>query len=348
MLKRIEIQNFQSHKNTILNLHKGVNVFVGDSDCGKSALLRSLRWAIENKSESSSIIRYGEKSVSVSLVFDDATVTRSRDNSGNVYELTSGKNTETFKAFKTEIPQAVNEALNLSDINLQSQLEAPFLLSQSGGEVAKVLNSSVNLSIIHESLSNIKKEVFRNNQEIVSTQAQITETEEALEGFSYLAGLEKKIKAYESKAKEKIELETQITELYKTLKKAQQHQTDIDSFSELPKAEKKVDSILADIEAHSELYDKRVQLNKIIKQSEISEYTIAFSECLLELEGNVNEILEVTDGIVKLEKAIKTLIRTSDSVEGYEEEIGKLETEYIEEAPDTCPLCGHEMLEVEQ
>ena len=44
MIKEINIKNFQSHDNTNLILDSGVNVIVGSSDSGKSAIIRALRW----------------------------------------------------------------------------------------------------------------------------------------------------------------------------------------------------------------------------------------------------------------------------------------------------------------
>jgi len=49
MLKKISIQNFQSHKKTELDLVDGINVIYGLSQSGKSAILRALNWIIFNR-----------------------------------------------------------------------------------------------------------------------------------------------------------------------------------------------------------------------------------------------------------------------------------------------------------
>ena len=49
MIDKIKIENIQSHKNTELNLSNGINVIVGSSNNGKSAILRALYWAIYNR-----------------------------------------------------------------------------------------------------------------------------------------------------------------------------------------------------------------------------------------------------------------------------------------------------------
>jgi exonuclease SbcC len=43
MIKEIFIQNYLSHKRTSLKLHEGVNVFIGLSDNGKSAIIKAIK-----------------------------------------------------------------------------------------------------------------------------------------------------------------------------------------------------------------------------------------------------------------------------------------------------------------
>lgn len=49
MIRSIHLQNLQSHKDTKLEFSDGVNVIVGSSDSGKSAILRGLGWVATNR-----------------------------------------------------------------------------------------------------------------------------------------------------------------------------------------------------------------------------------------------------------------------------------------------------------
>src|SRR5690554_5109154 len=49
MITSLEIQNFQSHKETLLEFEPGVNVIIGPSDSGKTAILRALYWLVWNR-----------------------------------------------------------------------------------------------------------------------------------------------------------------------------------------------------------------------------------------------------------------------------------------------------------
>ena len=48
LIEAIEITNFQSHANTVLEFHEGVNVIKGTSGHGKSAIIRALEWLLTN------------------------------------------------------------------------------------------------------------------------------------------------------------------------------------------------------------------------------------------------------------------------------------------------------------
>ena len=48
-LKSLSLENFESWESGFFEFHPGVNIFVGLSDTGKSAVLRALRLLMENK-----------------------------------------------------------------------------------------------------------------------------------------------------------------------------------------------------------------------------------------------------------------------------------------------------------
>ena len=43
MIERLELIDFESHKNTVVDFSQGLNIITGNSDAGKSSLLRALR-----------------------------------------------------------------------------------------------------------------------------------------------------------------------------------------------------------------------------------------------------------------------------------------------------------------
>lgn len=70
-IKKIILQNFQSHKYTVIELDEELNVIVGPSDSGKSAIIRALKWVLYNEPAGDFFIREGEREASVTLEFSD-------------------------------------------------------------------------------------------------------------------------------------------------------------------------------------------------------------------------------------------------------------------------------------
>ena len=54
MINTLQIEGFQSHDSTEIELSKGVNVIIGSSDSGKSSIIRACKWAFQNRPQSDS------------------------------------------------------------------------------------------------------------------------------------------------------------------------------------------------------------------------------------------------------------------------------------------------------
>ena len=72
MLNRLRIRNFQSLEDIDLELGQ-FTVIIGESDTGKSAIIRALKYALINK-VGTGFIRHGEKQAAVELTFEDLKV----------------------------------------------------------------------------------------------------------------------------------------------------------------------------------------------------------------------------------------------------------------------------------
>lgn len=147
MLERLRLENFQCHTKTTVELSP-ITVIIGQSDVGKSAVLRAIRWAATNKPLGDAFVKHGEKLAVVRLKVDGQTITRAKG-SENLYKLGDKE----FRAFKDSPPADVLSLLNLCEDNFQSQMDPPFWFTLTAGEVARQLNRIVDLGIIDESLS---------------------------------------------------------------------------------------------------------------------------------------------------------------------------------------------------
>jgi exonuclease SbcC len=158
MIKSIHIRNFQSHAETEINFHPGVNVIVGPSDSGKTAGARALLWGLCNEPAGDEFRRHGEDETKVRVYMDNCRVLRLKKGAGkNVYVLDDGYEGEQqrFEAFGASVPEAIQKAVNMGDINWQFQFDAPFLLSNTAGEVARQLNEITRLDVIDTAMANV-------------------------------------------------------------------------------------------------------------------------------------------------------------------------------------------------
>lgn len=145
---KLTVQNFQIHRENSVEIPEGETTYLeGDSDIGKSAMLRALRWVCENKPDGGSFVTFksprGTNS-KVTLELDGRTVTRERGKSKNTYGLDS----EVFEAFGRNVPEPVAKFLNLSPYAFQLQGEVSFLIGASPTEAAKILSDACGLGVI--------------------------------------------------------------------------------------------------------------------------------------------------------------------------------------------------------
>ncbi|HAA42512.1 MAG TPA: chromosome segregation protein SMC, partial [Ruminiclostridium sp.] len=78
-IEEIIIENFQSHKNTKITFKDGLNVIIGASDHGKSAIIRAIKWVLYNEPRGSDYIRQGANYARVTLKMSNGyTIIRER------------------------------------------------------------------------------------------------------------------------------------------------------------------------------------------------------------------------------------------------------------------------------
>ncbi len=70
MIKSAKLINFQSHIDSLLEFHSGVNSITGQSDSGKSSILRAINWVIHNKPSGDAFIIQNSSGTKMSYIDD--------------------------------------------------------------------------------------------------------------------------------------------------------------------------------------------------------------------------------------------------------------------------------------
>lgn len=197
-LKRMEIINFQSHKYTDLYFDNKVNVIIGPSDSGKTAVIRALKWVLFNEPSGIDFIRKESKEAKVILYFNNEfIITRGRSKTKNYYEITypTGE-TERFEGFGTKVPKEISEITNISKVqldgnnlialNISDQLESPFLLTESPSIKAVAIGKLAGIENVDLALNKLSKDINEINSEKKSLKKEKNIHLENLKKYDYL------------------------------------------------------------------------------------------------------------------------------------------------------------------
>lgn len=349
-IDKISISNFQSHQDTTLELHPGINAVIGPSDSGKTSILRSLYWAIYNRPSGDAFVSYwarnekGKQVETTQIIIEKGNqyVARYRSADLNGYKLQD----QNLEAIRTDVPATVKDFFNIEDVNLQKQMDAPFLLSGSAGEIARFFNRIIKLDVIDSALSLADKKKRDTVKDLKTEKEKIEQLEKELKEYTWIDKAEPIIKKAEELLAEQKKDETGIESLgasvleYNGLKDKLPALNEIISLeTSLIRAEKLAEKIekaraeLEPLEKSAESYD--IYKKQLEKLPDIEKAGEIYSEA----EKIGAEIRESTEnGIIlkgsqdEYERAEKTIKHRSELVQ-----------ELTESLPDVCPTCGAPM-----
>ena len=296
MLKKLNIKNFQSHKNTEIELSSAVNTIQGNSDCGKSAVMRALNWLAFNPAGDYFISDWAKRGKTISnpcevtVEVDGHTITRKRDKDFNGYILDG----QIFEATRNTVPPQVAEVLGLGEVNIQRQLDPPFLLSKSSGDVSRYINSLVNLIRIDEWTTAANGRTRRLQQDSEKEFERTQEAKKIVDSYSYLPRLEE-LSEIISKDEERIaELKLEIRNGLESLGNYQGNLNFVNSLPDI----NKVYNLLIEIKKQGELISETAKAAEILYR-EVNNHD--FSRLEIERLPDFGRVDVLLDEISKIE-----------------------------------------------
>jgi len=190
MIKSVNIFNFQSHRKTKLFFNPFVNVIEGESLNGKTAIIRAIRWVLFNRplgfNFHSNFAK--EKYTSVEIEFDDGTVELIKDKNKSYYVL-NGDYENTYQAMKGNLPDKIKSLMNVDEINIQRQLDSPFLITGSAGEIARMINNITNLEKVDLWVSDLTSDINSENRLLELKKLELESNQENLKHYNILPDL---------------------------------------------------------------------------------------------------------------------------------------------------------------
>ena len=345
MIKSVHIQNFQSHKDSILNFDPGMNVIIGQTDRGKTAIIRSLIWGINNSPGGDSFRSNwgGDTSVEIKTT-ENIIVTRTKTNKLNSYELNTIE--EPFLAFGQNVPEEIKKALNFDSINLQKQLDSPFLLSETSGAVALHFNKIAKLEQIDKSRSLIQSEINSITASIKSNESLIKEKKKELSSFIDIEEWEKQLIRLEKKQKKIDEIYTELSSIESFCDDINEIEGEIIEYQNLIKSEAAIDKLLLNFEKLNKARKEFKELKTISLDLYVNEVKEKKYNTFILAETDINKIIDLYASLKQTQQKSNELSELVDSIttlnirqENGLKSLKDLEEFYHTNFPDICPLC---------
>lgn len=163
-IKKLILNNFQQWKNGNILFTKGLNILVGDTECGKSTLFRAISSIITGKMQED-YVRKGSKGCEVELEFSNGNkFKRIRNKKENIAQV----NDLVYERVGKEIPSEYFKILGNTNITfgdkkislcLYSQFDSHFFITLSDYEKSKLIGTICGIDIVDKLIDNINSDI---------------------------------------------------------------------------------------------------------------------------------------------------------------------------------------------
>lgn len=345
MIKSVFLRNIQSHKASKVDFHPGLNIIIGATDSGKSGFLRGLKWPITNRPSGNELkSNWGGNSL-VKIETDEAIITRSKGDKEE-YTLTTAKGKLVFHAFGTNIPQEISDAFNMSSINIQSQLDSPFLLSETPGAVATHFNKVARLDKIDTATENINSWVRALDSKVKHLQEDLVNETEKLTQYKNLQKFEIELEVLEEMEKRQTTKIASVKRLNNIIEEIELVERKILKKSKMIPIGKLIDTILTSIEEKKVLNKSYEQLINLTSNINCTQENIESNQSVLSLETEVNGLLALFADkntlnvqFSTLNKAVLLINNTKVALSKANANLSLQIKEFENNIGKICPLC---------
>lgn len=362
-LSKITLENFQAFERGEFNLSPHLNILVGVSNVGKSSVARALSLVLFNQWDKS-WCKFGAKYCRVTLQTSTGIeVVREKGEKVNRYILRLPNQPEQlFESFGTAVPEQVQQALKIHavqvdttdtlNLNLAGQMDALFLLSQTGSYRAKVLGKLSGATYLDHAIRELNKDKRQltaeknlKDLEVIELQIQVDKLK-AIEAYStVLSALESQLTLLRC-SQERIERIRSLFERVKVLKEAwlkESKKSDLLGPLELTSIDKlvvRVDNIKALSILHNKVgifkaaFEKQNKLQELLTPLDFS--------VIPNLVEKVTSLKKLKDLAVKISKNNNELVSKTDELQRVEQQHKENVDQYndmLKEA-GVCPICN--------
>lgn len=225
-IRSVALKHFQSHENTTMEFTDGLNIIVGESNNGKTAVMRGIMWVIDNYPLGTDFIMAGKNDVIVRITYDDGSyIERGRTRTDTGYykigtlDLHGQLYEQEFRGFTNAIPVEVTNLHQMPKVNITkdiethlnvlSQLDRPFLITESPQAKAAAIGRITGTHVIDAAVKKNNSTIRNDKLLIKDINGDIEDLERKLKSLPDITLIEEVLRKYniilaEAKAKEYI------------------------------------------------------------------------------------------------------------------------------------------------
>lgn len=199
-ISKVILENFQSHEHTEVKFDDGLNIIVGESNNGKTSIMRGIMWVIDNQPLGTDFIMAGKDDCYVRVEYSDGTfIERGRtlkdtgyykvgmfDENGNLVH-------QTYRGFTNAVPVEVANVHQMPKVNITkdiethlnvlSQLDGPFLLTESPLVKASAIGRITGTHVIDAAVKDSNKTIQGNRKLVKNYEKDLEEKENELKAL---------------------------------------------------------------------------------------------------------------------------------------------------------------------
>lgn len=313
MLNQIDIQGFQSHKDTTVVLSPKTTAIVGESNNGKTAILRDIRWIVDNRPLGDKYINKSLSECNSSLIFDGIQISRRKSKSVNEYRFISNGEVETFTAFGDNPPPIISEALNLSDLNIQQQFDGYFLLTDSPNQIATYIRSITNLDEIDAVVKLLSSRIRENSSETKRVKSELSDVSYKLQQLRLID-----LESLERHVKECVGLEKDVEKKNEDIESLSGLIDDLQDIEiRLVILPPETDGLLLDVEHTVSEYAVKKDVVEELSRL-IDDYTDVEQQ-IVGFPSDIDEIIDIEQLLSSYNNICSDVVELSNAIEEFEE-----------------------------
>jgi chromosome segregation ATPase len=322
-IKQLQLENFQSHKNTVLNFHPFFNCLIGNGNSGKSSIVRALSFILSGTWDKS-WVRHQQDYCRIVLTTDtNIKIIREKGEKVNKYILqVPNQKDQIYENFGKAIPEPIVKILQIFSVqldkdeelnlNLSNQMDSLFLLSKPGSFKAKLLGKLSGAHFLDHALRELNKDKKNLTLEKRTKEIEVLDLQKKLIEYSDLDERKKRLDVVGIKIEEtirKLEYLDKLKRLFFNTSIWKQQYQDI--LTQEEKIEKVNTNFGVELDS---LVDRFNKLKKIAqKYTDLNQSITQFEEKEVEIESKKQQLVNQYVELLKKHKTCPTCFNSIDA-----------------------------------